>query len=261
MFIFQLESEKQRAHDLVQSYETKLQKEIEAKKSLESKLQTVESYEIESLKKRIEELKCKLDEVVEENECLAENSKMKTNRHEGLLKENENLMQKIDQLEQQMVTVEKEYDQLLEEKEENRKLSDDMSMQLKNLRELLEGKDKEIIRLSDEYNVFKEEYRKLVEHKGQLDKEFQETLLHENAKLSRKCDELSDANLKFVEQLAEKVKIIESLQANADTTDSNSSAEEKLDLNETRVVASGLENEIYMKLRHENIKLVEERDK
>lgn len=256
-----MEAEKQRTHNLIHTYELKLQREAETTKSLESRAQNAESCEIESLKKRIEELKRKLEEVVEANECLAGNSKLKTNQHELLLKENENLMQKIDQLERQMATVEQEYDQLLEEKEENRKLNDDMGMQLKNVKELLDGKNGEIKRLSDEYNVFKEEYLKLVQHKGELDKEFKEALLQENAKLSKKCDELSDANLKFVEQLAEKTKMIDSLQAKVTEAASNSSGDEKPDLNETRVVASGPENEVYMKLRHENIKLVEERDK
>ncbi len=226
------------------------------------KLQNLETHEMGQYAKRIEELKSKLEEAVEANERLTEDARLKTNNYETLIKENENLLLKIDQLERSKSKVENEFDRLLDEKSRIQRLHDEVNVQMKNLSELLEVKEKDILRLKDEYEIFKEEYRKLSQHKDELEHEFKETLIQENKKLTAKYDDLSQLNAKINEELIEKQRTIDSLQTEIEKLEHrDSSSEKELNLNETRVVSFGRKNEIYMNLRQENLKLLEEKEK
>ncbi|XP_065211075.1 interaptin-like isoform X2 [Planococcus citri] len=179
----------------------------------------------ETLTKRVDELKMKLDESLEQNERLTDEANLRTDKIAAIVNENENLLAKVDELETKVDT-----------------LTDTVSK-----------KDGEILLLQDEYRIFKDEYRKLSEHKNELDKDWKESLIDNFKSASAKCDELKEANRKLIDEVAEKQSAIVVLKAEIEKIKENG-----VNLNETRVIASGPDNKTNTILKEENQKLIEE---
>lgn len=208
--------------------------------------------EKEVLTKRVEELKIKIDESLEQNERLSDELNTKCDKYETLVKENENLLSKIDQLECTGSKLEKEYDSLLEDHEKLKTTHGVVCNNVDSLNDIIAKKEKEIFELKDEYRIFKDEYRKLSQHKEELDKDVKDSLLSKFNSMSAECDALKEANQKMIEELAEKKQTIVVLEAEIEKIKAES---DETNLNETHIVASGSSNKTNVILVEENKKL------
>lgn len=256
---FKLVEENQRINLLQRTHLSQLQKQIEITKSFELKLQHYEEVEKEAFCKRINELKMKLDEALENNE----EERMRINDYEMLVKENENLLSKIDHLETIKKKLEKINNTILQEKEKHQKVEEELCTEVRNLNEMLKNQKDENLRLTEEYNIYKAEYRKIVEHKDGIVNEYREAMAEENKKLMQKCEELEKLDHQKEELLNEKENVIkmltskiEELEIKSELTDEN-----RINLNQTHVVASGPDSEAYAILCQENLKLLKEKER
>lgn len=240
--------------------QVKLEKQIAANTSLESKVRNYEEMrdEKEAFAKRVEELKSKIDELLEQNERSSDELNKKCDSYTATLKENEKLLAAIEKLETTRSKLESEYDSLLEDHEKLKQTHGELCNKVDSLNDILAKKENEIVLLKDEYRIFKDEYRKLIQHKDEMEKDFKESLLNECKTISAKYEELKEINDKITEELNEKKQTLATLEAEIEQMKMQNN---ETNLNETHIVASGPNNKTEVILNEENRRLREEVEK